>query len=696
MKKVLILVLALMLMMILISFASCEEDEESSEQASSNEQESSSSTEESSSSSVDEETSSTDDSAEPHICEYGEWQTVTEATCIEKGLKRKTCLCGKHVEEEIPATGIHTYELGKCKHCRIEQASQGLEFDLDWETDTYILTGKGTCSDKTLVIPSTVDGKPVSSIKQYAFENCAITSVIIPDSITEIGYGAFIDCSWLESITIANGVTKIGGSAFKNCYRLKSITIPNSVTEIESDAFLGCSALINITIPNSVTKIGNSAFAKCPKLVEVYNLSTLDVSPYFSDENVIHSSLDEPSILETINDYIFMTYEDKYYLMDYVGDANELTLPDDYEYEIHAYAFYRCFNITQVIIPNKVTSIGSNAFRSCASLTNIIIGINVATIGEEALYDCPIEHATVPSNAYALFIGSRLKTLVINGGPKKSIRFQAFCDCTSLESVTIGDSINVIEKQAFYYLPSLTSVTIGSDKIRIEEWAFKGCPIENATIPTAAISHIPKEKLKTVVINGGTEMLNVFSNSPLLESVTITDGVTEIAVNAFEKCASLTSITLPGSIKSIGSNSFSGCNYLTSVKYLGTIEQWCGISFGDPKANPLYNGATLYLNEAPLTNLVIPNTITEIKDNAFSGCVSITSVTIPNSITSIGIHAFQGCSFLENAHFENTSNWYVKRYLNDTGTNISSNLSNTSTAANYLTSSFRNNYWKRV
>ena len=92
----------------------------------------------------------------------------------------------------------------------------------------------------------------------------------IPNSVTEIGYGAFDSCTGLTSINLGNSVTSIGDWAFDKCERLTSIDIPNSVTKIGDGAFYYCDGLTNIVIPNSVTSIGDSAFYDCWRLKDVY------------------------------------------------------------------------------------------------------------------------------------------------------------------------------------------------------------------------------------------------------------------------------------------------------------------------------------------------------------------------------------------------------------------------------------------
>lgn len=141
----------------------------------------------------------------------------------------------------------------------------------------------------------------------------SIVSVVISDSVTSIGKGAFFGFHSLESVTISDSVTSIGNTAFDCCYSLTSITLPESITSIDNETFLGCSSLVSITIPNSVISIGKKSFNYCTSLTE-------------------------------------------------------LTIPDSVTY-IGDEAFSHCSSLTTVIIPDSVTSIGKWAFVSCPNLT---------------------------------------------------------------------------------------------------------------------------------------------------------------------------------------------------------------------------------------------------------------------------------------------------------------------------------------
>ena len=119
--------------------------------------------------------------------------------------------------------------------------------------DTAEICGQGYYSPcispkptDAVTIPSTLGGKPVTSIGEFAFGGCSgLVSVTIPDGVTSIGEFAFYDCSRLTSVTIPDSVTSIGASAFYDCSRLTSITIPDSVTSIGDGAFFGCGGMNN-------------------------------------------------------------------------------------------------------------------------------------------------------------------------------------------------------------------------------------------------------------------------------------------------------------------------------------------------------------------------------------------------------------------------------------------------------------------
>ena len=547
----------------------------------------------------------------------------------------------------------------------------------------------------------------ITVIDNHALRNCkSLTEINIPSSVTTIGSQAFDGCSSLTKVNITdltkwcnidfgyyssnplyyahslylngtlvtelvipNQITKIKKYAFYNG-SFVSVTISNGVTNIEKNAFAGCSSLTTITIPNSVTIINTDAFSGCSKLV---NITTPILGAKFSE--------------------IFGSQATTVTL------TKGTSIPDNYfeDYE----------NLTSIIIPNSVTSIGNEAFYRCTSLTSVTIPSSVTRI-DDAFFGCSslkrvditdltkwcnIDFGYYSSNplkyANNLYVnGVKITDLVIPSGITKikkyafeggsfvsvtihnsvtSIGGSAFDECRWLKRVNITDltawcniDFDYVYANPLYYAHHLhlnntlvEDIAIPNDITQLKDSVFAGAYIYSVTIPDSVTS-IGDSAFKNclplsdiTIPNSVTSIgSSAFNNCQSLTNIIIPNSVTGIGGNAFYNCSSLTSVTIPDSVTSIGGWAFYGCNKLTRVD-IADLAAWCNIDFGYYSSNPLCYAHSLYLNGTLVTDFVLPNKITEIKNYAFAGG-SFTSVTIHNSVTSIGNYAFSSCSKLVN------------------------------------------------
>ena len=399
--------------------------------------------------------------------------------------------------------------------------------------------------------------------------------------------------------------------AEKECWVIK---FDGDVTTIGDYAFYYCNSLTSITIPNSVTTIGDAAFAYCSSLTKFNGKFASEDGRCLIIDGTLNSfapaGLTEytiPDNVTTIGDYAFVD----------CSSLTSITIPDSVT-TIGDDAFCYCRSLTSITIPDSVTTIGDYAFCYCRRLTSVIIPDSVTTIGERAFSGCSsltkFNGKFASEDGRCLIIDGTLNSFAPAGLTKYNIPAsvttigeRAFSGCISLTSVTIPDSVTTIGDGAFGYCSYLTSITIPDSVTTIGEWAFEGCI--------------------------------------RLTSVTIPDSVTTIGDFAFYECSGLISITIPDSVTTIEYAAFQGCIRLTSV-YITDLSAWCKIDFDDSYANPLCYGASLYLNNELVMDLVLPSDVTEIKTMTFWSCRSLTSVTITNSVTTIGGFAFFYCDSL--------------------------------------------------
>jgi lactocepin len=231
----------------------------------------------------------------------------------------------------------------------------------------------------------------VTEIDEYAFMYCDnLISIVIPDSVKEIGNSIFYLCENLTSVTIPDSIISIGNYAFWNCKRLVSINIPNSVKKIGNSAFAGCNMLSSITIPDSVEEIGSWAFENCNRLTSLFipsSVTKIGEQAFGECFNLtIHVDSDNP-VYSSENGVLFN--KDRTVLLSYpVKQHGDYVIPSSVK-KIERYAFHKCSRLTSISIPDSVAEIGFYAFSNCTGLSTVDIPDSVIEIDLFAFDDCP-------------------------------------------------------------------------------------------------------------------------------------------------------------------------------------------------------------------------------------------------------------------------------------------------------------------
>ena len=457
-----------------------------------------------------------------------------------------------------------------------------------------------------LIVPSEYNGLPVTSILGYAFYNENIISITIPNSINNISEDVFNGFTSLKETNVDESnpnYLSVDGVLFNKdktallCYpRGKTDTdyvIPDSVTSLDEGVFRGCDYLKNITISNSVTSIGAETFVGCssletvniPESVTYINIGEgFQTSPFSNCTSLKEINVDESNPNYSSIDGVLFN-KDRTALISYpIGKkADSYVVPDTVIY-ISRYAFNGCLYLINITISKSVRSIGMEAF-DCHSLENVYI----TDIKNWCLIDFEPEcrwgsggHTTGNCMANPMYCATNL-----------------FLNNELVTEIVIPEGITEIKDYSFFGFDLLKSVTIPNGVTEIGTGAFEGCSS--------------------------------------LEKIIIPEGITYIGSWSFDGCKSLTSISIPKTVTGIGTNAFGDCISLEAV-YITDISNWCKIDFlvDEFISNPLYYANNLYLNGELVTELLIPDDVTNIMPSAFCNCTSLKKITIPNSVISIG------------------------------------------------------------
>ena len=436
-----------------------------------------------------------------------------------------------------------------------------------------------------------------------------------------------------ESVSIPERVT----------YNGKTYT----VTGIKNDAFRNCVNLTSLIIPKSIISIGESAFCSCSSLTSINVDKANTVFNSRDNCNAIIQTKSNTLVLGCKTTVIPNNVTSIGTNAFYGRDVTSVKIPESVT-NIGRYAFGG-FNRSAFTIPNSVTSIGIGAFVT-SGLTSITIPENVTSIGEYAFGGCfDLKTITFNCKEIGYRIGSSLPSVtkeVLFGNSVKSIGHEAFRYCSNLTSVNIPDNVTKLDTRAFADCMNLASVNISEGVKEIGYAAFYNCPnLTSVTIPNSAT-------------NVGEWAFGACSS---LTSVSLPNALSKICKATFYNCTSLTLIEIPNSVKEIGGWAFDNCSSLTSVEIPNSVEKMDTSAFRLCTALTSVKLSENLKNVSPwnfaycskLQTIEIPNSVTEIGTSAFALCSELTNVNIGNSVTTIGDYAFQGCYNLANINLGN-------------------------------------------
>lgn len=490
---------------------------------------------------------------------------------------------------------------------RLVPPTEGLRFELTEQGDAFVCVGLLPGVQVTeLHIPSSHLGLPVVAIEARAFMgNATIESLIVPESIREIGKSAFSDCAALRSIQLPDTVKYIADNAFygTSCYNNASLwqngalylgdhliavrpatvkglyTVRPGTVTVSGAAFYGCTELTEIVLPHGVVSIGNSAFYGCKALRTLHLPDSLEI----------------------------------------IGNG----------------ALAYCSALTEFTLPVGVREIKSNPFPGCNALQRITVAEGNPVYHSDG--NCMIE------TAEGRIVAGCLTSKIPSDGSVRALGTAAFYECGSLVSLTLPEGIEEIGTSAFHECVNLREIVLPSTLRVIGQQAFRGC-----------------SALTEITLPVGVETLEegAFCYCEDLVTIHLPEGLTDIAPNTFAYCYDLRELVLPSTLRSLGTNALEQCNQLKTetygnCRYLGdwliaaTSPDVTEVTL-KPTTVGIYAGA--FSGCYNLTEIDLPSSVRFIGQNAFLSCWRLTELRIPEGVTELPTKVFAYCSYLKTLH----------------------------------------------
>lgn len=413
------------------------------------------------------------------------------------------------------------------------------------------------------------------------------TSLVIPASVTEMGYNAcrknqqleeveikanvpllnltFGDCSKLRRVVISGSVQKLSNT-FQACCALEEVLVTGSLETIDGDsfhylnslervqiasglktinekAFIRCGSLTTVSLPDGVTSIGESAFQDCGNLTTINlpdSITTIGMYAFYGTK--LTGPLNIPRSLVSLGESAFSGCG---------GITGTLVFPETLEY-ISTDAFIDCVGLEEVVLPKGVVSIGDYAFKNCAGIRRLWFTNSVKSVGANAFVG-------LSSLEVLYFSGtaSDWNTGIAWGWAQDRETLNSKCKLTEqVDSGSCGEALT-------WSLNSAGDLTVSGNG-DMADFAATGAPWAEY-----------RDQVKLVIVGQGVTSIgsSAFQDCKNLETVSLPGSLTALGKAAFLRCGKLTNVKLPASLKSVGEDCFTGCEKLVLLDLTGVPDE---------------------------------------------------------------------------------------------------------------------------
>ncbi len=539
---------------------------------------------------------------------------------------------------------------------------------------------KGVAMKITEVMPYTFYGNNhikevavshLGHIGDYAFYNCDSIKIVNVSNQGNIGSQVFYDCDGIESVNVSN-LGDIGNQAFYNCDGIKDVNISN-LGNIGSQAFYNSDAIESVTISNH-GNIGEKAFYYCNgiKNVDIRNQGSIGSQAFYGCNGM------ETAIVANYIPTAPSVDDTPLTFTDWTSTNHSSTSSETYTFTAgegatlsFSWSVSSEANYDELIVTLDGTTILEKS-GSLSGTYNNTISKGSHTLVVKYTKDGSDSSGSDQASVSNITVGKGGATTLAVG-----VGSEAFSGCSSLKTVTLGDSIGSLGDKAFYQCTSLQEIVIPDSVNSVGSYCFSGCSAMKSAVVGDGLTNIKEytfencTSLADVTVGDGVTTISsyAFTGCSALTDVMLGRSVATINDYAFQNCSSLPEITLPQTVTKVDDYVFAGCSKLADViiedrtTALALGSNGSSALFADCPLDSVYIGGKITYNttsnkgyspfyrNTSLRTVVITDREEQIYDNEFYGCTNLKSVTIGNGVKSIGDYAFSGCSSLDGFSF---------------------------------------------